>query len=161
MKIKDIADVLDKDNRTIGRWLWDFKKRRLGSIFTGHKDNENASKLTHEQKEEIKKILSQKPSDFGLSKEFWDVPQLKTYIWTQFKVVYETDRSYHFLLEFGNLNFKYPDKFPTRRNEKQITDRIDEIYGEIIPLPDNPLWEVFVSDETRMQLEAIKRRAWP
>ena len=26
MKIKDIADVLDKDNRTIGRWLWDFKK---------------------------------------------------------------------------------------------------------------------------------------
>ena len=57
MKIKDIADVLDKDNRTIGRWLWDFKKRRLASIFTGHKDNENASKLTHIQKEEIKKYF--------------------------------------------------------------------------------------------------------
>ncbi len=160
MKIKDIADVLDKDNRTIGRWLWDFKKRRLASIFTGHKDNENASKLTHIQKEEIKKILSKKPSDFGLSREFWDVPQLKTYIWAEFKVIYETDRSYHFLLEFGNLSFKYPDKFSTRRNKRQIIDRMDEIYEEIIPLLDDPTWEVFVSDETRMQLEAIKRRAW-
>ena len=37
---------------------------------------------------------------------------------------------------------------------------MDEIYEEIIPLLDDPAWEVFVSDETRMQLEAIKRRAW-
>ena len=78
----------------------------------------------------------------------------------EFKVVYETDRSYHFLLEFGNLSFKYPDKFSTRRNKRQIIDRMDEIYEEIIPLLDDPTWEVFVSDETRMQLEAIKRRAW-
>ena len=128
----------------------------MASIFTGHKDNENASKLTHIQKEEIKKILSKKPSDFGLSREFWDVPQLKTYIWAEFKVIYETDRSYHFLLEFGNLSFKYPDKFSTRRNKGQIIGRMDEIYEEIILSLDDPAWEVFVSDETRMQLEAIK-----
>ena len=50
--------------------------------------------------------------------------------------------------------------FSTRRNKRQIIDRMDEIYEEIIPLLDDPTWEVFVSDETRMQLEAIKRRAW-
>jgi hypothetical protein len=63
-------------------------------------------------------------------------------------------------LEFGNLSFKYPDKFNVRRDEKQIAARMEEIYGEILPLMEDPLWEVFCSDETRMQLEAITRKAW-
>lgn len=88
IKISDIAGVLDRDERTIGRWIRDFHLQRLGSIFTGHKDNENASKLTRIQKQEIRKVLSQKPNDFGLPKEFWDVPQLKQYIWIHFGVVY-------------------------------------------------------------------------
>lgn len=75
-------------------------------------------------------------------------------------MAYETDRSYHFLLEFGNLSFKYPNKFDVRRNEDQIARRMEEIYEEIIPLLEDPEWEVFCSDETRMQLTAITRKAW-
>ncbi len=135
-------------------------KRRMGSVFTGHIDNENASKLTRIQKEEIKKVLAEKPSVYGLPKGFWDVPQLKKYVYARFGTVYETDRSYHFLLEFGNLSFKVPDTFNVRRNENAIADRMEEIYGEIIEYMENPSWEVFCSDETRMQLEAITRRAW-
>lgn len=160
IKVSDIADVLDRNSRTIERWIRDFKEKRLGSIFTGQKNNEHASKLTRLQKEEIRGALSSKPSEFGLPKEFWDVPQLKTYVFARFGVVYETERSYHFLLEFGNLSFKYPDKFRVRRNEKLIASRMEEIYGEIISLLEDPAWEVFCSDETRMRLEAITRRAW-
>lgn len=158
--IKDISKFLFVSYRTVERWVKDFKVRGMASIFSGRLDNEYASKLTRSQKEQIKRVLSQKPSDFGLPFEFWDVPQLKTYVFARFGVVYETDRSYHFLLEFGNLSFKYPDKFNVRRNEKQITGRMEKIYGEIIPFLDNPSWEVFCADETRMQLTAITRRAW-
>lgn len=49
----------------------------MASLFTGHKDNENASKLTREQKAEIKHVLSDKPSVYGLPKEFWNTPELK------------------------------------------------------------------------------------
>lgn len=160
MKIADIADVLGRNVRTIERWIKDFKQKRLASIFTGHQENENAAKLTREQKEEIKRVLGQPPSAYGLPKEFWDVPQLREYVYARFGSVYESTRSYHFLLEFGNLSFKNPDKFNVRRNEKQISVRMDEIYGEIIPYMEDPEWEVFCSDETRMQLEAITRRAW-
>lgn len=160
IKVVDIADVLDKSTRTIERWIQDFKQKRMASIFTGHKDNENAAKLTREQKTEIKKVLSDKPSIYGLPKEFWDIPQLKTYVWTRFGIVYESDRSYHFLLEFSNLTFKYPDRFNVRRNEQQIANRMEEIYDAIIPLLEDPHWEIFCSDEVRMQLEAITRKAW-
>lgn len=160
IKITTIASVLDRTPRSVGRWIKDWKKERLGSIFTGHMRNINASKLTKAQRLEIKHVLSQPPSDFGLPKEFWDVPQLKHYLWTHFGVVYESIRSYHFLLEFGNLSFKLPDKFDFKRNEKQITDRLEEIYKKVIPLLGDPSWEVFCSDETRILLTAITRRAW-
>lgn len=160
IQMGDIAAVLSRDERTVRRWVRDFTERRIASIFTGKKDNENASKLTREQKAEIQKVLKEKPSAYGLPKEFWDVPQLKKYVYTRFGAVYETDRSYHFLLEFGNLSFKYPDKFNVKRNEGKIAARMEEIYGEIIPYLEDPTWEIFCSDESRMRLEAITRKAW-
>jgi len=160
MKIEAIAYAIVRDERTIERWIKDFGERRIASIFSGMVGNEHASKLTREQKQSIKKVLTQKPSVYGLPKEFWDVPQLKQYVYARFGSVYESERSYHFLLEFGELSFKNPDKFNVRRDEKVIETRMDEIYGEILPLMEDPNWEVFCSDETRMQLEAITRRAW-
>ena len=73
IKYIDIAAVLSKNERTVRRWVKDFENRRMASIFTGHSNNENASKLTREQKEEIKRVLAEKPSAYGLPKEFWDV----------------------------------------------------------------------------------------
>lgn len=160
MKLVDIALALFRDVRTIERWLSDFAKRRLGSIFSGLIGNENASKMTKAQKQEISHVLQQKPSVYGLPKEFWDVPQLKQYIYARFGTVYESERSYHYLLEFGNLSFKYPDRFNVRRSDTQVAERMEQIYQEILPLMEDDRWEVFVSDEVRIVLEAITRKAW-
>ena len=158
--INDIAFFLNTTPRTIHRWIHDFDTTRMASIFSGLVGNQNAAKLTREQKEEIAKVLKKTPSVYGLPKEFWDVPQLKQYVYARFGQVYETDRSYHFLLEFGNLSFKVPDKFNVKRNEQKIAVRMEQIYEEILPFMEDPDWEVFCSDETRMQLEAITRKAW-
>lgn len=158
--LKDIADVLDKNIRSIERWVKDFNHRRLASIFTGHKNNQNAAKLTRGQKKEIKNILAKPPNDKGLPKEFWDIPTLKKYVKATFGVVYESDRSYHYLLQFCNLSFKQPDVFDVRRDEKLIRQRLLEIRREIIPLMNDPNWVILASDETRIMLEAVTRRAW-
>jgi transposase len=160
MKIKDIAASLFRSERTITRWITDYTQRRMASIFSGLANNENASKLTHRQKEEIRQTLKKPPSDQGLPKEFWDVPQLKKYVKAVFGVVYESTRSYHYLLQFSNLTFKQPDIFDVKRDEKYIEQRLFQIRKEIIPLMRNPDWAVLVSDETRIMLEAITRRAW-
>jgi transposase len=158
--IATIAFTLNVDYRTVQRWVKDFATRRLASIFSGLVGNQYAAKLTREQKEEIQQVLKNKPSVYGLPKEFWDIPQLKEYVYARFGSVYESDRSYHFLLEFGNLSFKYPDTFDRRRNEQKIAARMEEIYRELLPLLDNPEWEIFASDEVCLRLEAITRKAW-
>jgi transposase len=160
MKLRDIGDIVSRDEHTITRWLKDWSKRRMASIFTGHKDNQNASKLTKEQRQEIKETLQQAPSDHGIPKAFWGIPALKEYIEVKFGIVYESDRSYHFLLKFSNLSFKYPDTFDRRRDEACIALRIAHIQEEIKPFLADPAWEVFASDEVRIELEALTRRAW-
>lgn len=160
IKIKDIADIVSRDGNTVSHWLKDWNEKRMASIFSGHQNNSNANKLTKEQKEEIKKVLSKPPDDFGLPKKFWDVPALKKYISVTFDVVYKSDRSYHFLLSFSHLSFKYPDTFDFHRDEIFITKRMEEIHQEIKPFLENPDWEIFASDEVRIELEAFTRKAW-
>lgn len=156
----DIADLVSRSPKAVGRWMKDFEARRMASIFSGHASNENAGKLTKAQKEEIQEVLKRSPSDHGIPKEFWDVPTLKEYISATFSVVYESVSSYHFLLSFSNLSFKYPDTFDLRRDETKITERMKEIHKEIEPFLKDPAWEVFAADEVRMQLTAFTRRAW-
>jgi hypothetical protein len=64
-----LLKTIYRDIRTIERWIKDFSQRRMGSILSGRTGNEYASKLTREQKGEIKKVLAQKPSAYGLPKE--------------------------------------------------------------------------------------------
>lgn len=160
MKLTDIGDIVSRDEHTITQWIKVWSHRRMASIFTGHEGNGNASKLTKAQRQEIKETLAKPPSKEGLPKTFWDVPTLKEYVSAKFDTMYESDRSYHFLLKFSRLSFKYPDLFDQRRNEEQIAQRMVAIRKEIFPLLADPAWEVFASDEVRIELEAFTRRAW-
>ena len=145
LKLDDASEFLSRDKRTIQRWIINFSETRMASIFSGHENNENAGKLTKEQKKEISETLNKPPSDFGLPKDFWDVPSIKEYIKAEFGTVYESRQSYHFLLKFSNLSFKLPDKFNIRRDEKLINQRVQEIKAEIEKyLKKESLWKEFI-----------------
>jgi len=156
----DIADIVGRKERTVALWLGDWNDRRFASLFTGHKGNGNAGKLTAEQKAEVQQALQSPPYDYGLPKGFWDVPQLKQYVEASFGVQYESDKSYHFLLKFSNLSFKYADVFDLKRNEALIEQRMQAIKAELAPLLSDDTWEVFACDEVRMDQEGITRKAW-
>lgn len=160
LNIDQIARLSFCGERTITRWIKDYTLSKLASIYSGHINNENAGKLTRDQKQEVKELLSKSPNEFGIPEEFWSVPKLKEYVSAHFSVVYESDQSYHFLLKFSNLSFKYPDKLSPRRNEMQIQMGVAKIREEIKPLLADPECVVLASDETRLQLETEIRKTW-
>ncbi len=160
LEIAQIGSFLFKSERSISRLIEDFHERLMASLFCRHLNNENAKKFTREQKKEIREALQSPPSNYGLPKEFWSVPQLKSYMKAIFDVVFESVQSYHFLLQFSDLSFKYLDTFSTRRNDDQIETRMLDIKQEIAPFLQDQESEVFTADETRMVLEALTRRAW-
>ncbi|QQS20795.1 MAG: helix-turn-helix domain-containing protein [Candidatus Moraniibacteriota bacterium] len=132
MPLKDIADIVSRHENTIGVWMKNWEKQRMASIFTGH---EGIRTQVNSQKNKRRNQRSPRkpPSEYTLPKTFWDVPALKTYVQAIFGVVFESVRSYHFLLSFCNLSFKYPDTFDLHRNETHIVERMVEIQTEISP----------------------------
>jgi len=163
LKEELIARLLLKAERTIQRWINEFQEFRLASIFSFKLENENASKLTREQKQEVRKVLrhplEEDESEY-LPKRFWDVPTLRKYIEVKFDVVYESKQSYHFLLKFSDLSFKLPDVKDIHRNEQLIEKRMEEIKSQLLEFKDNKEWEVFCADETRLEERSLTRRAW-
>jgi len=157
---REIAEFMGKEPRTIGSWLKDWNKQKFASLFSGHENNANAAKLTIDQKEEVRQALLLPPSEYGIPKEFWDVPTLKKYIRAEFAVAYNCPQSYRFLLKFSNLTFKYPDKFDLHRDELKVKARVKEISKEIAPLLKDDNWLVFCADEVRLEQEAEIRKAW-
>lgn len=158
--VREIAQILYRNIDVIRAWLSKFKERRISSLFDKYQGNTNASKLTRKQKKQIKQALSCPPSDYGLPGQFWQVKDLKRWIKAEFGVVYESDRSYHFLFKFGRFSWKLPDKFDIKRNDKFIERRVKEIREEIQRLLKSLDWVVLASDETRLVWESKARRAW-
>lgn len=155
-----IAKILSRKNSTVLSWLKRFKQYRLSSILTKYQNNTNANKLTPKQKQQVRQVLSQPPSDYGIPKQFWQVKDLKRYIRAEFGVVYESDRSYHFLFQLSRFSWKLADKFDLNRDDELVKRRVKEIREEIRPFLDSPGWVVLAADETRLVWETQSRRAW-
>jgi len=155
-----IARLLLRNYKTVRTWLSLFGKGRISSLFPRYSGNNNAGKLTLSQKEEIRKVLSQPPSKYGIPKKFWQVKDLKKWIKAGFGVIYESDRSYHFLFKLGRFSWKLPDKFDIKRDDQFVKRRIKEIRKEIKPFLISPDWVVLTGDETRLVWENESRRAW-
>ena len=156
----EISDVLFQSEQTICRWIQDFEKERIASLFPKYLGNQHAAKLTRKQKQQLKEILSKPPSEAGIPKEFWDISTLKTYIRAEFGVEYESDESYRLIFLLHNYSFHLPNAFDKHRNEKKIAKRIKEIKKEIRPFMKDDDWLVFVSDECRIIWETQIRRLW-
>jgi hypothetical protein len=132
----------------------------MASIFTGHQGNLNASKLTWEQREQVRQDLALPPEARGPPAGFWDTPKMRTHLEAAFGVVYESDASYHYLMRFAGLELKYPDKLDLRRDDQAVEACMAEIREEVAPLLADPAWAVFAADEVRLDQEAITHRAW-
>lgn len=154
-----IARMVERSEKTVKGWLRDWRHRRLGSVVTGHAQNENAAKLTREQKEQVKEALEAKPSESGVPVQFWDVPALKKLVTIRFGAEYGSDSSLRLLMKFCGMSFKLADPFDKRRDEEAIAARMAEIRQQVRRLLDEGA-EVFAADEVRVEHEAEMRRMW-
>ena len=152
----EIAKILYSTESTIQRWIRAYKANGVGTVFPGYYNNQNAAKLTREQKEEIQELIKSDP----FPSSFWSVGSLKEYLSGRFEIEYQSDRSYHAILSLSDYSYKLPDLFNIRRDEGKVTERIKEIKKQIALLLESSEWLVFSSDESRIEWVTLKRRKW-
>lgn len=154
-----ISVSVDRSARTVSRWLRDWNVSRLQSVVTGHAGNENAAKLTEDQKSQLAEVLASPPSESGVRADFWDVPALRDVVQIKFGVEYESVSSYQLLMKFLGMSFKLPDPFDKRRDEAAILERMAEVKTQVAGLLEEG-YEVYTVDEVRVEHEAETRRMW-
>ena len=105
-----IAEMVERAEGTVRKWLSQWRKKRLRSGVTGHAGNENAAKLKRAQKEELEEVFSKPPSESGVKAGFWDVPALKDVVQIKFGVEYRSDSSYRLLMRFLGMSLCCPTR---------------------------------------------------
>jgi transposase len=159
VSVEIISASVDRSRKTVSGWLRDWNYRRLQSVVTEHAGNQNAAKLTRDQKEDLRNILRSPPSEAGISADFWDIPALEDVVKTKFDVEYESDSSYHLLMRFLGMSFKKPDPLDKRRDEAKIASRMKEIKEQVRGMLTEG-YAVYAVDEVRVEHEAETRRMW-
>lgn len=157
LSVPSIARLVWYEEQTIREWVTAWEEMRMSSIFVHYTGNENASKLTKAQKNEIRETL-EKPD--GLPFEFLSLPALKEHVNTTFGVVYESDQSYYYLLHHCGLSWKLPSPFDRRRNDALVAERMTALRREIKPLLKKRDCVVFATDEARINYDEEVRRCW-
>jgi transposase len=157
LPVPTIATLIMYEEQTVREWINNWEDTRMSSIFVQYEGNENAAKLTREQKNEISETLK-KPD--GLPYDFLSIPEFKEYVSATFGVVYESDQSYYYLLHHCGLSWKLPSPFDRRRNDELVTTRMVEIRNEIKPLLKKKDCIVFAADESRINYDEEIRRCW-
>lgn len=157
--IPEIAKILRYEEKTVRNWIHSFKETRISSIFPKYVDNQNASKLTQQQKEEIQKTLASPPHDHGLPSVFWSVKEFKEYLNAEYGIIYESDRSYHHIFAVSGYSFKLPGGVDIRRNDELVKKRMAQIQRKIKEFKAKG-YRVFAADECSLSWVTELRRAW-
>ena len=152
-----IATVVDYHVTTVRGWLRAFERTRISSLFPHYTDNQNAAKLTRTQKQEIARTLHTPDS---MPAGLWTLPRLTEYIRAEFGVVYESERSDHYLLKHLGFSFKLPTPQDVRRDDQAVEHTMAVLRERIKPYMASDTWAVLCADETQVRYEEEITRAW-
>lgn len=127
-----VARLVERAAGTVVEWARDWRRDRLSSIRTGHAGDNNASKISPEQEEEILEALSRPPSERGIAAEFWNIRDLAGWMHGRFGIEYASESSCRALLHVAGLSFRLPEEVDRRRaDETGVEARMAKIRAEV------------------------------
>lgn len=105
--IRTIQEVTLAGESTIRQWAMAYRAEGLAGL-ESHWSGKNASKLTDEQRAQVKARLHQNsPADVGISQgQFWSVSDLQVAVFEWFGVTYQDKDSYQHLLRQCGFSYQ-------------------------------------------------------
>jgi len=128
--VSDIIDIADCGERSVRRWVAQYQMEGVEGLRSKRYGNENAAKLTREQRAEVKaKVEHYRPDqilppDIRVSRgEFWTVSDLRIAVKRWYGVSYQSDNSYRSLLKECELSLqRVENQYRSRPNEETVAE---------------------------------------
>lgn len=118
-KHKEITQITQKSVDALKKWITAFNKYGIDGLRNKMVIKPSNYKLTKEQKDKIKDIITKhSPQKYSLKGEFWNPYNLKQLIKKQFNVIYKSRTSYTDLLKYCGFSYQKVEFKDTRENQK-------------------------------------------
>ncbi len=118
-----VTEITELKPPTITELVGKYNKRGITALLLA-KHPKNNTKLSTEQKEEIKELLSddtKTPSSLGLGEDlrFWSTPLLKIWVRNKYNIEFKSERSYHRLFQYCGFSFHKPAKIDRKKDSNK------------------------------------------
>lgn len=124
MRLVDIQNITGAGESSIRQWAMAYRAEGLSGLRSKWQ-GKNASKLTDEQRQQIKQRLQEyRPVDLQVSVgEYWTVSDLRVAVEQWFGVVYQDETSYQTLLHKSGFSYQRTTKvYRSRPSEAALAD---------------------------------------
>lgn len=153
-KASELSPCCGVDERTLTGWVAKVDEHGFESLMAV-KQTGRPPKLSNEQKEKIKDVVSEDPQSFGYSN--WDGPSLSDYILRTFDVEYSVRQSQRLLRNLGYSLIR-PQIHPSTGNVDDES-RI-QFKQTIAEINDDPGRVVVFQDEVHFNIQSTVTRMW-
>jgi transposase len=156
MKVKDIAEKLDRHEHTVRAWLKEYITHGINGLISKSPPGRTKIKGVLVE-EEIEKILVKTPREFGYQEEGWTVRIIMDYLFH--KEILVKEDTVRRALQKKNWVYKrfaksVPQNAPTKEEKQK---RIGELIGKVeADKPD----EIFFVDESNFRTGPYVQRGW-
>jgi transposase len=128
--VEDIIEIVNCGERSLRRWVAQYQREGVEGLKSKREGNQNAAKLTKEQRAEISEKVNQYrpdqilPADVRISRgEFWTVSDLRLAVERWYSVTYRSKDSYRTLLKTCNLSLqRVENQYRSRPDEEEIAE---------------------------------------
>ena len=128
--MSDIIRLVDVAERSVLRWCAQYREAGLAGLASGRVGNQNAARLSREQRTDLKDKLRQYkpdqllPADVRISKvEFWTVSDLRNAVQQWYGVTYQSDTSYRTLFKQCGYSLQRTERrYRSRPSDEEIAD---------------------------------------
>jgi transposase len=126
----DIVWLVDVAERSVLRWCAQYREEGRAGLASGRVGNQNAAKLSREQRTDLKDKLRQYkpdqilPPDVRISEgKFWTVSDLRIAVQQWYGVTYQSDTSYRTLFKQCGYSLQRTERrYRSRPGDEEIAD---------------------------------------
>jgi transposase len=128
--MSDIVRLVDVAERSVLRWCAQYREAGLAGLASGRAGNQNAARLSREQRSDLKEKLRQYkpdqvlPPEVRISEgEFWTVSDLRIAVQRWYGVTYQSDTSYRTLFKQCGYSLQRTERrYRSRPSDEEIAD---------------------------------------
>lgn len=156
LKKSEIAEKLHVDRKTVYNWSVRMEK---DLDWKNRKQRGAKSRLSAEQKRELKKIIDAGPREYGYDTDLWTLKRIADVILKEFDVHYNSTYVWWILHEL-NYSAQMPVAVAIERNTEYVKVWLEKNYPEYVKEAKEKNATILFQDESGVQSRPNVRRTW-